>query len=114
MSYTYNQLTAADLPVMHRLLEMFGEAFDDPRTYRGAVPSDAYLTSLLGKPQFVALAALDGERVVGGLGAYLLDKFELRVTGRARVGAALRHPGRSGGRADQHERQTVKLAVGRL
>ena len=76
MSYPCKQLSAADLPLMHGLLQMFGAAFDEPRTYQGAVPSDAYLTSLLGKPHFIALAAVDGAQVVGGLAAYVLEKFE--------------------------------------
>ncbi len=40
------------------------------------MPSDAYLRGLLAKPHFIALAALDGDRVVGGLAAYELEKFE--------------------------------------
>jgi aminoglycoside 3-N-acetyltransferase I len=76
VSYAYRHLSPTDLPLMHGLLKMFGQAFDDPRSYQGAVPSDGYLASLLGKPHFIALAALEGGRVVGGLCAYVLDKFE--------------------------------------
>ena len=76
MAYSYHQLTATDLPLLKRLLEMFGEAFEDVPTYQDAVPSDGYLASLLAKPHFIALAATNGEDVVGGLAAYVLDKFE--------------------------------------
>lgn len=76
MTTTVRQLSAADLPLMHGLLAMFGQAFQEPQTYQGAVPSDAYLRGLLAKPHFIALAALDGGRVVGGLAAYELEKFE--------------------------------------
>ena len=78
MSVTVKQLSAGDLPSMHGLLAMFGEAFGEPHTYQGAVPSEAYLRGLLAKPHFIALAALDGDfdRVVGGLVAYELEKFE--------------------------------------
>lgn len=55
---------------------MFGEAFDEPSTYQGAVPGEAYLQRLLSKPHFVALAAMEGDDVVGGLAAYVLEKFE--------------------------------------
>lgn len=55
---------------------MFGEAFDEPGTYGSARPGQAYLSRLLGRDSFIALAALDGEEVVGGLAAYILDKFE--------------------------------------
>ncbi len=47
---------------MHALLAAFGEAFDEPETYQGAVPSEAYLTGLLGQRQFIAVAALAGDR----------------------------------------------------
>jgi len=76
VSTVCKQLSAADLPILHRLLALFGEAFGEPDTYQGAVPSDAYLAKLLGRPHFIALAALDGDEVIGGLAAYQLEKFE--------------------------------------
>src|SRR5579862_9552123 len=76
VSLVCKQLSATDLPVMHGLLALFGEAFGEPDTYQGAVPSDGYLTKLLRKPHFIALAALEGDAVIGGLAAYELEKFE--------------------------------------
>ncbi|HEX3904341.1 MAG TPA: AAC(3)-I family aminoglycoside N-acetyltransferase [Polyangia bacterium] len=76
MAYVYEQISASDLPALKALLALFGEAFGEPDTYQGAVPSDAYLETLLGKPHFIALAASDGDGVVGGLAAYQLEKFE--------------------------------------
>ena len=76
MEYTYQQISAADLPILKSLLAVFGEAFGEPDTYQGAVPSDAYLGALLKKPHFIALAASRGGEVVGGLAAYELEKFE--------------------------------------
>ncbi|HET6148794.1 MAG TPA: AAC(3)-I family aminoglycoside N-acetyltransferase [Polyangia bacterium] len=76
MAYTYRQIAAADLSLLKALLAVFGDAFEEPDTYQAAVPSDAYLTTLLGKPHFIALAALHGADVVGGLAAYQLEKFE--------------------------------------
>ena len=55
---------------------MFGEAFEDVPTYTHAQPDDAYLRGLLGDPSFIGVAALNGEKVVGGLAAYVLRKFE--------------------------------------
>lgn len=55
---------------------MFGEAFDDVETYGGARPSSAYMKRLLAGRTFIALAALVEGRVVGGLAAYELRKFE--------------------------------------
>ena len=70
------RLGSTDLEPMHALLTMFGEAFGEPETYGAARPSDDYLRRLLGNEQFIALAAVDGFSVVGGLAAYVLDKFE--------------------------------------
>jgi aminoglycoside 3-N-acetyltransferase I len=76
MSYTYRHLSATDLTIMKGLLAMFGEAFGEHDTYQGAVPGNDYLRSLLGKSHFIALAALHGDQVIGGLAAYELEKFE--------------------------------------
>jgi len=76
MAYVVRHLAGADAAVLKRLLRTFGEAFGEPDTYQGAVPSDDYLRVLLGKSTFIALAALDGQEVVGGLAAYVLEKFE--------------------------------------
>jgi len=55
---------------------VFGEAFGEPDTYGAHVPDDAYLRGLLAKPHFIAIAARAGGEVVGGLAAYVLEKFE--------------------------------------
>ncbi len=76
MTYSYHHLSATDLPLMKALLKMFGHAFDDVATYQNEIPDDSYLGSLLAKTHFIALAAKAGDEVVGGLAAYVLDKFE--------------------------------------
>src|ERR1700730_13777041 len=74
--FTCKQLTSADGARLKDLLRVFGEAFEDVDTYQRAVPCDEYLANLLSKQHFIAVAAtVDGE-VVGGLAAYVLDKFE--------------------------------------
>ena len=55
---------------------MFGNAFAEPETYTAEPPSDAYLEGLLSKEHVIALVALAGKEVLGGLIAYELDKFE--------------------------------------
>jgi aminoglycoside 3-N-acetyltransferase I len=75
-SYSYRQLTPADISLLKDLLRVFGEAFGEVETYQGSVPSDDYLTRLLSKQHFIAVAAMNGDEVVGGLAAYELDKFE--------------------------------------
>jgi len=69
-------LCADDLPLMRRMLDLFGQAFDDASTYSGRQPGDSYLGQLLSSPTFIAISALDGEEVVGGLAGYVLPKFE--------------------------------------
>lgn len=61
---------------MEGLLTMFGNAFDDPDTYGAKRPGKAYMTRLLDSEDFIALAAVKNEDVVGGLAAYVLRKFE--------------------------------------
>jgi aminoglycoside 3-N-acetyltransferase I len=70
------ELGSADLGAMRGMLRMFGDAFGETATYGANAPDDAYLASLLAKQHFIALAALAGDTVVGGLAAYALEKFE--------------------------------------
>ena len=78
MAFSYRSISSSssDVPVFKALLSVFGAAFGEVDTYQGHVPGDAYLRALLDKPHVIALAALDGEEVVGGLVAYELEKFE--------------------------------------
>ena len=69
-------LTPNDVPLMDALLRTFGEAFNDVDTYTANPPSEGYLRQLLGGDSFIALAALKGGVVVGGIAAYELKKFE--------------------------------------
>ena len=76
MTYTYKKLGAQDVPTLKQLLRVFGEAFNDLNAYQSATPRDEYLRSLLAKQNFIVLVALADDRVVGGLVAYVLEKFE--------------------------------------
>ncbi len=76
MRYTCKHLSSADVQLLKQLLKVFGEAFDDVSTYQSAVPADDYLRALLTKPHVIVLAAIADDAVVGGLVAYVLDKFE--------------------------------------
>jgi len=75
-SVTLRVLGPTDVESMTAMLEVFGEAFEDAETYGGARPSPAYLERLLASGYFIALAALEGDAVVGGIAAYELQKFE--------------------------------------
>jgi aminoglycoside 3-N-acetyltransferase I len=74
--YSYRRLTGADVSLLKDLLRVFGEAFDEIDTYQRSAPNDDYLSRLLTKRHFIAVVAMNGSEVVGGLAAYELDKFE--------------------------------------
>ncbi|WP_407352937.1 AAC(3)-I family aminoglycoside N-acetyltransferase [Luteimonas sp. R10] len=74
--YEVCRLAPDDVGLMRSMLNMFGVAFDDVRTYSGNQPDAGYLAQLLANPGFVAIAALDRLEPVGGLAAYVLPKFE--------------------------------------
>jgi len=69
-------LNTGDIEPMRAMLAMFGRAFAATDIYTAEQPDDAYLERLLSGDGFVAIAALSGEQVVGGLAAYVLRKFE--------------------------------------
>jgi aminoglycoside 3-N-acetyltransferase I len=69
-------VTGQDIGVLRNMLVMFGRAFDDVPTYTACQPDDAYLQRLLESPTFVAIAAVAGADVIGGLAGYMLHKFE--------------------------------------
>ncbi len=64
------------MTLMNDLLTMFGDVFEEVQTYCRSRPSETYLKRLLGREDFIALAALKDGVVIGGLAAYELAKFE--------------------------------------
>jgi len=62
------QLTAADIALARRTFELLVRVFDEEPAPLG----DAYLRTLLARPDFWALAARVGDEVVGGLTAHVL------------------------------------------
>lgn len=75
-AYTIQQLSADDEALVHALLDVFGEAFEDAATYGARRPGPGYLRRLLAGDTFVALVARAGGEVIGGLAAYELHKLE--------------------------------------
>jgi aminoglycoside 3-N-acetyltransferase I len=75
-NYRFRQLGSADVALLKDLSRVFGEAFDEADTYQAAIPSEEHLAGLLSKKHFIAIVAMTREQVVGGLAAYVLDKFE--------------------------------------
>lgn len=66
----------ADLDSLKELLLVFAVAFENHESYQSAVPSDEYLNKLLAREDFIPLVAIADGKVVGGLAAYVLQKFE--------------------------------------
>jgi len=75
-SFEICRLASADRARLRALNAMFGAAFADPDSYGASPPDDAWIDSLLAKEHVIALVALAGSEVAGGLVAYELDKFE--------------------------------------
>lgn len=69
-------LTKNDVALLQSMNAMFGEVFDDEVRYSSNKPSSSYLQTLLDTSSFIALAAVDGQSVVGAIAAYELKKFE--------------------------------------
>jgi len=77
LSIDIQRLRSGDIARMRELLCVFGDAFDEPVRYTDNQPSDEYLRRLMSSDSFLAVAALAGGQVVGGLTAYLLPKPEM-------------------------------------
>jgi aminoglycoside 3-N-acetyltransferase I len=73
---TIAMLRPDDLLLMDQLLDAFCGAFEDPENYSSARPAASYMRKLLASDTFIALAAMEGGSVIGGLAAYELKKFE--------------------------------------
>jgi len=74
--YSIRRLEPDDAAQMEAMSTMFGAAFSDVETYCAKRPNADYLRRLLGSDSFIALCAMTGDQVVGGLAAYELRKFE--------------------------------------
>ncbi len=70
------QLTEGDLALFRELQHVFAAAFDDAASYLSRPPSDTYVRRWLSSSTAIALVALVDGAVVGGLAAYVLEKFE--------------------------------------
>jgi aminoglycoside 3-N-acetyltransferase I len=76
LAYSIHRVGAADLKLMHGMLDVFGEAFHEPETFNARRPDDAYFRKLLSGPSFIAVAAVADNVVVGAAAAYELPKYE--------------------------------------
>jgi aminoglycoside 3-N-acetyltransferase I len=107
---TVLRLTPANASLAQCMLDVFSEAFEDPDTYDRARPRPAYLQRLLGSDTFIALAAVQGDEVVGALAAYELHKIEQERSEIYIYDLAVRAPHRRRGLATALIRHLQELA----
>jgi len=74
--YSIRRLSSDQFELLRELLAVFADVFEEPETYLGSVPNEAYLRTLLAERHFICLVAVAGDEVIGGLVAYELAKFE--------------------------------------
>jgi aminoglycoside 3-N-acetyltransferase I len=75
-SFTIQRLRPEHAALVPGLLDMFGDAFEDPSSYTAKRPDAAYLNKLLDKDDVFVIAAVLEGKIVGGLVAYELQKIE--------------------------------------
>lgn len=75
-AFVVRQLASGEAEVLRELNVLFAAAFGDDSSYASKPPSAAYLERLLASETFITVVAFKGGRVVGGLAAYVLQKFE--------------------------------------
>ena len=73
---TIRRLTTGDVEAARDLNALYADAFADHETYRRDHPDDAWLARQLAKEAIILLVARIDGRIVGGLTAYELPKFE--------------------------------------
>ncbi|MBA2688619.1 MAG: AAC(3)-I family aminoglycoside N-acetyltransferase [Gemmatimonadaceae bacterium] len=113
MAVRIHQITRDDPALLKALLATFGEAFEEMETYGRKQPGTVYLQKLLGSDYFIALAALKGSEVVGGLAAYELKKFEQERSEIYIYDLAVLEAHRREGIATALIQELTKLAVAR-
>ncbi|MCK7595299.1 GNAT family N-acetyltransferase [Pseudomarimonas salicorniae] len=69
-------LDERDVLLLRRMLEFFSKVLGRRDAPAALAPDDGYLLGLLEDPGFIAIAAMDGERLVGGLAGYVLRRFD--------------------------------------
>lgn len=74
--FSIRQIAPGDIGLCRALNALFVRAFEEEEPIGGAPPSAAYLAGLIAGRGLVALVAMRGEAVLGGLVAYELPKFE--------------------------------------
>lgn len=70
-------LIKSDIQISRDLINLFGDVFEDTKSFNNSEVNDDYLQSFLADENHIVVVALSEDNtVVGGLVAYQLDKFE--------------------------------------
>jgi aminoglycoside 3-N-acetyltransferase I len=77
MEYSIHRLKETDVSLLRGLNTLFGDVFEDANNYASNVPSDAYAAAFLSDTNHIVLVAMADEKIIGGLVAYTLTKFEM-------------------------------------
>jgi len=67
-------LNSGDADLLRSINNLFARVFDEPQDPLAPRPDKSYLTQLLARDSFIAVAALGDGHVVGGITGYLLPK----------------------------------------
>ena len=70
------RLGTGDLAQFRAMNALFGEVFEDLRSYTSLPPDDSYVAGLLAREDMILLVASDEGELAGALAAYVLPKFE--------------------------------------
>jgi aminoglycoside 3-N-acetyltransferase I len=70
------RLIPGEASIFHQLNDLFAAAFGEVEKYQAAKPTSAHLERLLQMQHVIPLVAFANGKIVGGLVAYELDKFE--------------------------------------
>ena len=97
MPYQVRRVLPGEGELMHGMLTLFSQAFDDPEAYDEKRPSAQYLDRLLAGESFIALVAVAEGALVGALAAYELRKFEQERSELYIYDLAVREPERRRG-----------------
>ena len=76
MTGAVRRLGPVDVATIRDVNALYAAAFEDSETYRRDAPDDAWLARQLGKEAIILLVAECEGRIIGGLTAYELPKFE--------------------------------------
>ncbi len=77
MKYTYKQLRSPDIDMFKALMQIFAQVFEDSESYLKHAPDDEYIRHVLSDDSLVVFVIVTEEGlVIGGVVAYVLQKFE--------------------------------------